>query len=113
MNTLVRYQKQQTTSKKAGDLLNEIDQLELAMTKLSESLADVNQYVQKVVSGKEKGDAKIGRILSEAIESVPKLSSEQFDKDFNEHLQDLLMVIYLSNLMRTQLSIAEKLTTAL
>ena len=38
---------------------------------------------------------------------------EVFDKMFNDNLQDLLMVMYLSNLTKTQLTIAEKLQESL
>ena len=56
-------------------------------------------------------DNKIGRGLAEAINSVPKINSEAFDKLFNDSMQDLLMVVYLTSLGRTQLSITEKLNS--
>jgi len=124
VNLLVRKQKQElikdrnaaaavTTTSAAINAINEVERLEATIAKLSEVLGDINSYVQKVVSGQITGDSEIGRFLSEALDSVPKIPNEQFDKDFNDHLQDLLMLIYLSNLMRTQLTIAEKLTTSL
>jgi translation initiation factor 3 subunit F len=66
----------------------------------------------------------------DTISSVPRINSADFEKLFNNHLQvsfrgplalsflanvlydylqDLLMVIYLSNLTRTQLAIAQRL----
>lgn len=47
-----------------------------------------------------------------AAAAVPSVDPRVFDKMFNDSLQDLLMIVYLSQLTRTQLAIAEKLTTA-
>ena len=37
------------------------------------------------------------------------INPEAFDKMFNDSLQDMLMITYLTNLMRAQLAIADKL----
>lgn len=116
MNALVRKEKQEankSTATTVSGAINDVDQLENSLTKLSQMLTEVNTYVQNVLSGKVAGDSTIGEYLNDALTAVPRINTEQFDKDFNEHLKDLLMVIYLSNLMRTQLSIAEKLTNTM
>jgi translation initiation factor 3 subunit F len=66
--------------------------------------------VDDVVQGKVKGDSKIGKFLADSLSSLPRLNHEQFDHEFNGQLQDLLMVGYLSNMMRAQLNIAQKLS---
>jgi translation initiation factor 3 subunit F len=38
---------------------------------------------------------------------------DNYEKMFNNSLQDLLMVVYLANLTRTQLKLAEKLQSAI
>lgn len=45
----------------------------------------------------------------DTVSVVPKIDSTSFEKMFNSHLQDLLMVVYLANMTRTQLSVAERL----
>ena len=65
------------------------------------------------VAGDTPADEKLGRYIADALAVVPRIRPEVFDKIFNGHLQDLLMVSYLSNLTKTQLDIATKLHGAL
>jgi len=90
-------------------LLSELQTLEQSMDKLQSSLQTISEYVDKVTSGKIKPDNKIGRFLWDAVSELPKVEGEAFDKMFNNSIQDVLMVVYLANLTRTQLAIAEKL----
>ena len=46
------------------------------------------------------------------VHSVPKMSSDQFDEMFNSNVKDLLMVVALSQLIKTQLQLNEKLNIA-
>lgn len=52
----------------------------------------------------------MGRALLDMVHSVPKMTSDQFDKMFNSNVKDLLMVVALSQLIKTQLQLNEKLT---
>jgi translation initiation factor 3 subunit F len=56
---------------------------------------------------------EIGRYLSDTVAAIPYISPEDFDKMFEDNMQDMLLLMYLSNLMRTQLAIADKLGTQL
>ena len=47
--------------------------------------------------------------LADTLAAVPRMRPEAFNRLFDDNLQDLLMVSYLSSLTRTQLAIAEKL----
>jgi translation initiation factor 3 subunit F len=94
-----------TTSSKAT--------LQMSMEKLYELLVTTLEYVNQVVGGKIPADSEKGRLISDALESVPRVRPEIFDRLFHESLQDLLMVEYLSNITRTQLTIAEKLNASL
>lgn len=87
--------------------------LQLSMEKLYEVLDTALEYVNQVVEGKIPADSVKGRLISDALESVPRVQPEVFDRLFHESLQDLLMVEYLSNITRTQLTIAEKLNASL
>ena len=85
----------------------------LSMEKLYSLLETASNYVDSVVEGKIDPDAEVGRQVADTLATVPRIRSEVFDKLFNDSLQDLLMVTYLSNITRTQLSIAEKLNASL
>lgn len=49
--------------------------------------------------------------MADTLAAVPRMRPEAFNRLFDDNLQDLLMVSYLSSLTRTQLAIAEKLAT--
>eukprot|EP00533_Pseudo-nitzschia_delicatissima_P001702 CAMPEP_0116097160 /NCGR_PEP_ID=MMETSP0327-20121206/10566_1 /TAXON_ID=44447 /ORGANISM="Pseudo-nitzschia delicatissima, Strain B596" /LENGTH=304 /DNA_ID=CAMNT_0003588911 /DNA_START=93 /DNA_END=1007 /DNA_ORIENTATION=- len=85
----------------------------ISMEKLYKLLETASEYVDSVVDGKTSPDAEVGRQVADTLAGVPRIRPEVFDKLFNDSLQDLLMVTYLSNITQTQLSIAEKLNASL
>jgi len=87
--------------------------LKNSMERLYEMLDNASNFVEKVVDGSVEPDVKVGRQLADTLSSIPAMRKDLFDKVFNDTLQDLMMVSYLSNLTRTQLSIAEKLNALL
>eukprot|EP01018_Ginkgo_biloba_P036023 Gb_36251 [translate_table: standard] len=93
-------------------LPNDLEGLEASMERLLALIDDVFKYVDDVVQGRIVPDNNVGRYLADTIAAVPKISPDAFDKLFNDSVQDLLLVIYLAGLTRTQLSLAEKLNTA-
>jgi hypothetical protein len=62
--------------------------------------------------GRRAGDAAVGRYLADTLAVVPALAAADFEALFNEGVQDQLLVSYLANLVRSQLSLAERLGTA-
>lgn len=87
--------------------------LRTSMEKLLAMLETCSEYVDGVVDGTVSPDDEVGRDISETLSAVPRIRPEVFDKMFNDSLQDMLMVTYLSNITKTQLTIAEKLNEAL
>lgn len=85
----------------------------VSMEKLYNLLTTASEYVDAVVEGKISPDAEMGRQVANTLSTVPRVRPEVFDKLFNDSLQDLLMVTYLSNITRTQLTVAEKLNASL
>lgn len=85
----------------------------VSMEKLYNLLETASDYVDSVIEGKTLPDAEVGRKVADTLASVPRIRPEVFDKLFNDSLQDMLMVTYLSNITQTQLSIAEKLNASL
>ncbi|CAI5714471.1 unnamed protein product [Peronospora effusa] len=94
---------------KATALPKELEALEETMQQLYKCIDGASTFVGDVVSGKQMGDAKLGREIADALAAIPVLREDQFDQLFNTGLQDLLMVSYLSGLTQAQLSMAEKL----
>mgnify|MGYP003949586737 CR=1 FL=1 len=89
----------------AGDL----DSLETSVVRLLEILDTNSDYVQGVLAGKTEQNDAVGKEIFKALAAVPRMDPEVFGKIFNDRLQDMLMVVYLSNLTRTQLAICDKI----
>ncbi|XP_010534569.1 PREDICTED: eukaryotic translation initiation factor 3 subunit F [Tarenaya hassleriana] len=93
-------------------LPSDLEGMELTMERLLALINDVYNYVDNVVEGRTSPDNNIGRSIADAVSSLPKLPPHAFDKLANDSLQDQLLLLYLSSIIRTQLSLAEKLNTA-
>jgi len=95
---------------KGGDrvLLSDLENLEHSILKLDSIIDSVSEYVNKVLEEKIEGDSSVGRFLSASISSLPKLDPVELERIFNNNIQDLLLVVYLANLTRTQLQLSEK-----
>ncbi|XP_024387884.1 eukaryotic translation initiation factor 3 subunit F [Physcomitrium patens] len=93
-------------------LPNDLEGLEATIERLQEMIDRVFRYVDDVLEGQIEPDNSIGRFLADTMSAVPRISSDAFDKLFNDSVQDLLLVLYLANLTKTQLTLAEKLNTA-
>jgi translation initiation factor 3 subunit F len=88
----------------------DLAQVAEASDKLLDLLDQVLAYVQDVLAEKQQPDNAVGRSLLDLIHSVPNMTSEQFVQMFNSNVKDLLMVVTLSQLIKTQLQLNEKLT---
>lgn len=91
---------------------SEIENLEKSMSRLLQMLESVEAYVDDVVAKRKEPDHKIGTKIASVVSMVPRIQPELFAKSFRNNLQDLLMVIYLSNMTRTQLAVAERIGKA-
>merc|ERR1712029_670281 len=79
--------------------------------KLEHMLDAVLAYVEGVIEGKEPPNNAVGRKLLDLVHSVPKMTPDEFEKMTNSNMKDLLMVIYLTQLTKTQLQLHAKLTS--
>ena len=70
------------------------------------------RYVDEVVAGRRSGDPAVCRYLAETLAVVPHVRAADFEALFTGQVQDVLLVSYLSNLVRSQIALAEKLGTA-
>lgn len=85
----------------------EVESMQLVIKKLLRTLENVMEYVDK--AGVSSTDPAVLRLLQDVVASAPRMPAIQFDQMFNSQVQDMLVVVYLANLTRTQLALAEKL----
>ncbi|TPX31207.1 hypothetical protein SmJEL517_g05440 [Synchytrium microbalum] len=100
-------------AQQSSGLLSDMDNLERSIIQVRQMLDTVGDYVDAVIAGQIKPNRVIGRYLMDTVSSIPKVDATEFERLFNNHLQDLLMVIYLANLTKSQLAIAERLQNLL
>lgn len=102
-----------------GTLLNDMDALAASLETVQSQLQRVLQYVRDVLDGKRAGDPNVGRFVMDAVSTVPigtgadksgAGGASELDTLFNSHLQDVLMVSYLANVIRAQAEISSRLT---
>jgi len=88
----------------------ELSKVSEAAGKMQVMLDAVIQYVEAVMDGTQEPDNSVGRALNSLILSVPKMDVDQFEVMLNSNLKNLLMVIFLSQMTKTQLQLNEKLS---
>jgi len=93
----------------ASSLVSDLDNLESSIKRLQSLLETTQDYVDKVLGDKIPPNNTVGRFLMETVSSLPRIEPSELEKMFNNSLQDLLLVVYLANLTRTQLTLAERL----
>lgn len=93
----------------ANEIASEIENLEQSISRLLQMLETVEAYVEDVVAKRVLPDHKIGTKIASVVSMVPRIQPELFAKSFRTNLQDLLMIVYLSNMTRTQLAVAERI----
>ncbi|CAH0399981.1 unnamed protein product [Chilo suppressalis] len=81
-----------------------------AAAKLSSLLDQMVSYVEEVLGGTVEGNNAAGRQLLELVTALPALAAHSFQDSFAASVKDLLMVVTLAQLIKTQLQLNEKLT---
>lgn len=95
-----------------GKLPTESEGFLTSFKKLQCMVDDIYNYVDRVVTGREDGDPRVGRYLADTLAAVPHLDKDEFERLFNERMQELLLVLYLANLVKAQICMGDKLTLA-
>ncbi|VDP88757.1 unnamed protein product [Echinostoma caproni] len=68
-------------------------------------LEQVIDYVNDVLNNKRPADPNIGRAIAQLVFSIPKLNPAHLESLINSSYKDLLMITYLTNLIRTHLKL--------
>jgi len=95
---------------RAVEPMPDLTKVSEAASKQEAMLDTLIKYIEAVIDGSEVADNSVGRTLWDLVQSVPKMDTVTFEKMLNSNLRDLLMVIYLSQLTKTQLQLNEKLS---
>ncbi len=91
--------------------LSDLDALAVSLKQVQAQLDRVLTYVRAVISGEKEGDKAVGRFLNDTISVVPAgMDDNKLETLFNAHLQDVLMVSYLANVVRAQAEVSSRLT---
>jgi len=88
-----------------------LDGFEAGLKELLGLFRRIQEYVRAVIAGKAEADLAVGRGLTAALCSEPVIDLEAVENLCNSALQDALMVVYLSNLTRTQIALAERINS--
>ncbi|CAD6888450.1 unnamed protein product [Tilletia controversa] len=81
-----------------------------ALYQVQEQLDRVLLYVRDVLDNKRPGSAAVGRYLLDTVAMAPGgIAPEKLEGLFNGHLQDVLMISYLANVVRAQAEVSTRL----
>lgn len=103
------FAKNKGGSKKPMDLATSMEHISLSTERLVKKLEDCLEYVKGVLDGSRPADNELGQKLMAVVGSVPQMDPSKLEKMMNDNMQDLLMVLYLASLTKTQLSVGTKL----
>eukprot|EP01086_Lenisia_limosa_P001045 TRINITY_DN1187_c0_g1_i2.p1 TRINITY_DN1187_c0_g1~~TRINITY_DN1187_c0_g1_i2.p1 ORF type:complete len:205 (+),score=64.01 TRINITY_DN1187_c0_g1_i2:298-912(+) len=88
---------------------NTVEGLSISMQRLLDLIKGARDYVGKVIKKEVEPDLRVAALLADTVSEVPRVDPAAFKETFTDSLQDTLMIVYLTNLTRTQLSLAGKL----
>ncbi|EEB08020.1 translation initiation factor eIF3f [Schizosaccharomyces japonicus yFS275] len=95
---------------RVAGLLTDVDQLRKSVLDVLGMIDRVSDYVQNVIDNTAPANVAIGRYLMKCLSLVPSITAADFEKMFSSHLQDVLVVVYLANTLRTQMDISSRLS---
>jgi len=97
---------------RAAPVVSDIEGLERAIDYTLDLLERVSEYVSSVLDEEREPSNALGQFLMNALSLTPKVDIQDIERDFNNHIQDVLVVSYLANTIRTQIDLSQRLATA-
>ncbi|RPA79091.1 eukaryotic translation initiation factor 3 subunit F [Ascobolus immersus RN42] len=88
---------------------NDVFALEKAVQDTLDMIERVSNYVGQVIDGDIAPNNTLGRFLLSTLALAPKVSPADLERMFNTHIQDVLLVAYLANTIRTQIDLSNRL----
>lgn len=116
---------------RTANVLTDIETLERAIEEVLGMLDRVSKYVEAVIEEEAPPSSALGQFLLNALALAPKVDPADIERDLyvaplhcligstevlilysNNHIQDVLVVSYLANTVRTQIDLSNRLATA-
>ncbi|KAI9928556.1 hypothetical protein ASPWEDRAFT_168530 [Aspergillus wentii DTO 134E9] len=97
---------------RAANIFTDIEALERAIEDVLGMIDRVSKYVESVIDEEAPASTALGQFLLNALALAPKVEPADIERDFNNHIQDVLVVSYLANTIRTQMDLSNRLATA-
>lgn len=92
--------------------MSDIEGLGRSIEQTINLLDRASEWINGVLDEDEEPNNIIGQYLMNALSLAPKVDPSQIESDFNNHIQDVLMVSYLANTIRTQIDLSQRLAVA-
>ncbi|KAG4306541.1 hypothetical protein PORY_000529 [Pneumocystis oryctolagi] len=92
-------------------ILTDMDNLEQSIEKILLILKKVKKYIENAMDGRIQANPVVIRFLMDNMTISPNIDSLDVEKMFNNHLQDVLMLVALVNIIRIQLDLASRLVS--
>lgn len=97
---------------RTASILTDVENLEKSLEDTLGMLDRVAKYVENVIEEEVEPSTALGQFLLNTLALAPKVEPADIEKDFNNHVQDVLTVSYLANTIRTQMDLSNRLATA-
>ncbi|KAK5083011.1 hypothetical protein LTR05_006893 [Lithohypha guttulata] len=94
------------------NILTDIETLEQSLVSTIDMLDRVSKYVEGVIEEEVEPSTALGQYLLNTLALAPKVEPTDIERNFNEHIQDVLTVSYLANMVRTQMDLSNRLATS-
>jgi len=100
------------TETRTTNILTDIENLEKSIEDTLGMLDRVGRYVEAVIEEETEPSTALGQYLLNTLALAPKVDPTEIEKDFSNHVQDVLTVSYLANTIRSQMDLSNRLATA-
>ncbi|PYH41546.1 eukaryotic translation initiation factor 3 subunit F [Aspergillus saccharolyticus JOP 1030-1] len=97
---------------RSANIFTDIEALERAIEDVLGMIDRVSRYVESVIDEEAPASTAMGQYLLNTLALAPKVEPADIERDFNNHIQDVLVVSYLANTIRTQMELSNRLATA-
>ncbi|KAJ9141798.1 Eukaryotic translation initiation factor 3 subunit F [Pleurostoma richardsiae] len=97
---------------RVAPMISDIEGLARALEQTTDLLDRTSDFVGAVLDEEREPNHALGQFLMNNLSLAPKVDGASIERDFNNHIQDVLMVSYLANSIRTQIDLAQRLATA-
>ncbi|OTB09223.1 hypothetical protein M426DRAFT_316513 [Hypoxylon sp. CI-4A] len=97
---------------RTAPVISDVESLTRSLEHTLDLLDRTSEYVSQVVDEEQEPNNALGQYMMSALSLAPKVDPSSIESDFNNHIQDVLMVSYLANSIRTQIDLSQRLATA-